>query len=185
MLIRMLVALLSAAVSVAPSSSPPETVAVYRATLIGSNVRTSQVWTDGVVIRVERWSTDAERKALLTALRAGRPGGLQEALKELKTPVGYFSPGGLSAPIGETDAVPRDTLVFASETREPDGTRRVQLLSAYAASAFWVELTLQGDGTGDGHVDLVVDLATDGSAQDIVVKTRRWQMSLARVRVER
>jgi hypothetical protein len=66
-------------------------------------------------IIIERWSSDAERDQLLSALRESGPDGLRKALEKIKEPAGNIrSQGSLGYP-----------LRFAREMPTSDGGRRI------------------------------------------------------------
>jgi hypothetical protein len=184
MLMRLFVAVMLASGFTAQPAGPTKVVEEFRATVVSSHFQTLGLSTAPIHITLERWSTDAERQVLLAALRTGRPGALQDAIRSFKTSVGYLAPGGLSEPLGSDDYVSRDQLAYAVERRQATGARRITIISRSSWSVYWIELVIQADGSGDGFVDRVAHAGVNRDGTDIELKAAGPRMALLRIRRE-
>lgn len=97
------------------ANNAPET---FTAFAVNMNSRTSGAATSQVDIHIQRYSTDAERDALLDAFKTGGQDRLLDALQKLPI-VGYM----------RTPTSLRYDLHFARQVPNPEGGRKVILLT--------------------------------------------------------
>lgn len=124
-------------------------------------------------IRVERWSTDAERDKLYTALVERGPEKLLDTLQSLPR-IGSF---GSAASIGYD-------LRYARAVQSPDGTQRVTLATD-RQMPFWeraeqpitmnypftvIELRLKPSGDGEGKISLAAQIGYDKDTKTLTIE---------------
>jgi hypothetical protein len=126
-----------------------------------------------VEIKVERWSTDAERDRLMNVLMEKGPEKLLETLQSLPR-VGY---------IRTPNSIGYD-LHFARKAPLPDGGERVVLATDRYIS-YWeaanrprsidypftvIELRLNADGEGEGKMSIATKISVDSEKKMIVLE---------------
>ena len=149
-------ALLSSTVSGQTNGLPER----YTATAINMNNGSSGT----IDISVDRWSTDKERDALVSAMVEKGPEKLLDALQDAR-PVGHFgAPGNLSW-----------DLRFARRVALPEGGERVVLVTDRRIGVWEaanqprsidypftvIELRLNKDGVGEGKMSLATKIIAD------------------------
>jgi hypothetical protein len=121
-------------------------------------------------IRIDRWSTDAERQGLLTTFFEKGPEKLLDALQDAK-PVGVINtPGKLGW-----------DLRYARYQTQPEGGSRIVILTDRPVS-FWearnqprtidypftlIELRLKPDGTGEGKASVATKITYNTQTQTV------------------
>lgn len=149
--------------------------------------------TNSVATRVEivinRWSTQAESKQLMTALEKGGPDKLLDTLQDLK-PVGTIStPGNLAY-----------DLHYADQEKLDEGGRGIFLATDRPIS-FWeavnrprvndypftfIEMHLNGEGEGEGKLNLATKIAASSNDRHIeLVGYAAQPISLNTVRLQK
>ena len=159
---------LGTALAVAAKSAPPIlTLKAFAASL--ERGRTSLV-----TIIINRWSTDAEREALLTTLQEFGQDKLLDALQKIRPPVGRISvPGRLGW-----------DLYYARDTANPDGSRRI-VIATNRAVAFGeaatntrsmqyqftlAEIHLNAEGEGEGKLVTAARLSWDKASKKLEIE---------------
>jgi hypothetical protein len=129
-----------------------------------------------VDIRVTRWSTDAEREALVRTFVEKGPTKLLDALQDVKPPVGFIK-------LPTTLAY---DLRFARMTPLEDGGYRIILLTDRPISTAeainqprtmdypftLIEIHMKKDGTGEGKLSLATKITRN--EKDKVVEIENW-----------
>jgi len=125
-------------------------------------------------IVIERWSTDAERDALLNTLETKGKDALLSAVQRIRPPVGYVR---TSTSLGWD-------LQFARERVMPDGGRRV-IIASDRPVGFWearsqprsiqyeflaAEVRLDKDGRGEGKLFPAAEITYDKATRTIDVE---------------
>jgi len=142
-----------------------------------------------VEIVVNRWSTDAQRNALMTALLEKGPEKLLDKLQDMPR-VGY---------IRTPDSIGWD-LHFARTTPQPEGGERIVLVTDRRIG-FWeatrqprsidypftvIELRLNRDGEGEGKMSLATKIIPDKDKNTITLENYETSpVMLTNVRRER
>jgi hypothetical protein len=123
-----------------------------------------------VQVIVERWSTDAERRTLASALREKGPEGLRKALEDIK-PLGRITtPGSIGYDLRYAHQVPlpgggRRILVG---TERPMSFREISRGTESSEYPFTiVEMRLNAKGEGDGRLSLATRIVGDGDAVEL------------------
>jgi hypothetical protein len=157
----------------------------YTANAINMNVSAS----GPIEIVVDRWSSDADRDKLMTAMVKAGPEKLLDTLQDLPR-MGYFRvPGELGIDIH-----------FARKVPSPDGGERVVLVTDRRIG-FWeaanrprtidypftvIELRLNGDGEGEGKMSLATKIVAETSHNIVTLENYDTQpVMLKNVRRER
>lgn len=145
----------------------------------------------GVVvdIRIQRWSTDAERQGLVTTFFEKGPEKLLDALQDA-TPVGRVAmPGTLGW-----------DLRYASYQAQPEGGSRIVILTDRPVR-FWearnqprtidypftlIELQLKPDGTGEGKASVATKITCNKRTQTVELENYASEpLRLYNVKIER
>ena len=129
-----------------------------------------------VDIRVTRWSTDAEREALIKTFVEKGPAKLLDALQDVKPAVGFIKlPNTLAY-----------DLKFARQTPLEDGGWRVLLVTDRPISQVeamrqprtmdypftLIEIHMKKDGTGEGKLSVATKITRN--TKDNVVEIENW-----------
>ena len=129
-----------------------------------------------VDIRITRWSTDAEREALIRTFVDKGPAKLLDALQDVKPPVGFIK-------LPQTLAY---DLRFARRTPLEDGGWRVLLVTDRPINQVealrqgrsmdypftLVEIHMRKDGTGEGKLSVATKITRN--EKDKVVEIENW-----------
>lgn len=129
-----------------------------------------------VDIRITRWSTDAEREALIRTFVDKGPAKLLDALQDVKPPVGFIK-------LPQTLAY---DLRFARRTPLEDGGWRVLLVTDRPINQVealrqgrsmdypftLVEIHMKKDGTGEGKLSVATKITRN--EKDKVVEIENW-----------
>lgn len=165
-LIAVAVAVLAAAGSVAQGKGGERFVAF--AVDFGGLGRSPGSGTVDVI--VERWSTDEERRTLVSAFREKGPEGLREALQKMK-PVGrILTPGSIGYDLHYAHQVPlhdggRRILVG---TERPMSFREISRGTESSEYPFTiVEMRLNAKGEGEGRLSLATRIAGDADRVEL------------------
>jgi hypothetical protein len=165
-----LIVALAMAVGLAEAASPNGLPLTLTAAAINLGNRAPAANASLVEIKIDRWSTEQERQALIAAFHNGGPDKLLSALREAPR-VGY-----LRTP----DSVAWD-LHYAREVRESDGSRRI-ILGTDRRMGFWelannarsvnypftlIEIHLDPSGKGEGRMSLATKVTTGGDGQQL------------------
>jgi hypothetical protein len=123
-----------------------------------------------VEIIVERWSTDAERRTLVSAFKEKGPEGLREALQKTK-PVGrIMTPGSIGYQLHYAHQVPlhdgaRRILVGTERPMSFAEMSRGTESSDYPFTI--VEMRLNAKGEGEGRLSLATRIAGDADRVEL------------------
>ena len=123
-----------------------------------------------VEVIVERWSTDEERRTLVSAFREKGPEGLREALQKMKRVGRITTPGSIGY-----------DLHYAHQVPLPDGGRRILVgterpmtfreISRGTESSEYpftiVEMRLDAKGEGHGRLSLATRITGDADRVEI------------------
>ena len=123
-----------------------------------------------VRIEIKRWSTDAERQQLLTAAKSGRPEAVSAMLERVKLSAGTFSPAIALTPGDESDYRTAAQIGYGVDHREPNGTRRIVLLSYHSPIVLWIEFVVQESGIGEGAIRKGGRIVANKEGTDIELK---------------
>jgi hypothetical protein len=166
------VAILAASFLLSPSSAPASPEPIETFTAFAASLGTGK--TGVIIIDVYRWSTDAERESLLTALQEFGPDGLLKALEKIRPPVGRMRTAG---------SVGWD-LYYARNHPAPDGSRRV-ILATNRRVAFrevanntrsmqyqftLIEMHLDPAGNGEGKLVPAAKVSWDSASKKIEIE---------------
>ena len=149
-------------------------VAQYSALAVNQLSTTPGAGTTPVNIVVTRWTTAAEREALLATLVE------EESASELREDLSKMPPAGSIAAPGSTGI----ELRYAHRELNPDGTERVVLITDRPMS-FWerrdagrstdypftvIELRLQPNGEGEGKASMATRISMAKDARTIILE---------------
>jgi hypothetical protein len=157
------------------AKTPGDTKPVLRLRALAVDLNRPGVATDRTLdIVIERWSTDAERDALLNTLETKGKDALLSAVQKIKPPVGYVR---TSTSLGWD-------LQYARERVMPDGGRRV-IVASDRPIGFWearsqprsieyaflaAEVRLDKDGRGEGKLFPAAQITYDKATRTIDVE---------------
>lgn len=162
---------ITAAVSFAQTMGSPER---YTASAIDINNGSA----GNIDIKIDRWSTDAQRDKLMEVMRTKGPEKLLDALQDMPR-MGYF---------GATGNLGWD-IHFARKTALPDGGERVVLITDRRIS-FWeasrqprsidypftvIELRLNADGEGEGKMSIATKVIVDKEHNTVTLENYQMQ----------
>jgi hypothetical protein len=182
MLMRLVATVMVASGLSATGAAPAEMAATFRGTiawlaqpvLVGDS---TGMMSGTLSIEIQRWSTEAERQALVSALATGQPEEALAALNAPRPPVGrVVLTGPLLLGNDGNEPVPMD-IHYATENRQPNGVRRVSLLVRSGGGrgslgrTDWVELEVQPDGTGKGTGSFACKVGLNKEGTDIALRT--------------
>jgi hypothetical protein len=166
-----------------PPAGPTEVLETFHGrtvrTVTGGNPFYSVV-SGTVQIAIQRWSTDAERDVLVTALKSGRPEAFSAALMAPKPTVGSLVSRGPLLFGNDSQIANLENIQYAWQSRQANGTRRItailvqpaqQVLRGNRWSVDWVELVLRADGSGEGFESFACQLGLNRTGDDIAPKT--------------
>ena len=129
-------------------------------------------------ITIERWSTDAQRNALMTVMQTKGPEKLLDALQDMPRMGHFGAPGNLSWDIH-----------FARKAALPDGGERVLLITDRRIG-FWeeanqprsidypftvIELRLNADGDGEGKMSIATKVIIDKDKNMVTLENYETQ----------
>jgi hypothetical protein len=154
--------------TLAQTNQPPEefTAVAVRSDNLGSGAGT-------VIIRVERWSTEAERTRLANTLLQKGPQALLDALQDIRRVGNIRTPDSLGY-----------DLRYAHQTREADGTRRI-VIATDRPIGFWeatnrprtidypftvIQMQMPAEGRGKG----TLSFATKILAHDNIIELENF-----------
>jgi len=164
------VLMIALAMGLAEAASPDRLPLTLTAAAINLGNRAPAANASLVEIKIERWSTEQERQALIAAFRDGGTDKLLSVLRKAPR-VGY-----LRTP----DSVAWD-LHYAREVREGNGSRRL-ILGTDRRLGFWelannarsvnypftlIEIHLDPSGKGEGRMSLATKVVTSGDGQQL------------------
>ena len=169
---RMFAAITAAAVLAAASTAVSETGGRERfvafAVDFGSAARGSSSGTIDIVI--ERWSTEAERRTLVSAFREKGPEGLRKALEDIK-PLGRITtPGSIGYDLRYAHQVPLPgggRRILAG-TERPMSFREMSRGTVSSDYPFTiVEMRLDAKGEGNGRLSLATKIVGDADRVEL------------------
>jgi hypothetical protein len=134
--------------------------------------------TTPVTIVVSRWSTEAERDALVTALLEKDGRAMLSVLQKQERAGSIAAPGSVGL-----------ELRYASRARNADGTERIVLITDRPMSVWErrdagrttdypftvIELRLMPNGTGDGKISTAAQIAIDRPTKTLVLENYNFQ----------
>ena len=168
-------------------TQPPLPLRLTATALNMSNVGRAAMGT--IDIRIERWSTDAERQALLTTFFDKGPDKLLDALQDAK-PVGRINaPGKLAW-----------DLRYARHVDDPEGGSQIVIVTDRPVN-FWearnqprtidypftlIDLRLKPDGTGEGKASVATKITYNKAKQVVELENYASEpIRLNNVKIER
>jgi hypothetical protein len=119
---------------------------------------------------VERWSTEAERRALVAAFKEKGPEGLREALEDID-PVGRITtPGSIGYDLryAHQVALPGGGRRILAGTERPMSFREISRGTISSDYPFTiVEMRLNAKGEGEGRLSLATKIVGEGDSVEL------------------
>ena len=176
-----------AGITLTAAASFAQTMGALSATASAININNGQA--GNIEIKIDRWSTDAQRDKLMEVMQTKGPEKLLDTLESLPR-MGYF---------GATGNLGWD-IHFARRTALPDGGERVVLITNRRVSfreevrqprsidyPFTViELRLNADGEGEGKMSIATKVIMDKERNTVTLENYETQpVQLTNVKRER